>query len=249
MTLQWFDASEVTKIGVELADQFAPQQASAAVHSSQSPPSKQDDGLLLILQRADREVRGLRLNIYKKAKFANSFKWRLLENGVEKALADELTQRLVLHLSGNQSEPVLGDNADAGTTDRPQPNDAKYLLMQGNRSIACGAYAEAIGFYEDLIRKVPRHAVAHNNLGAALCKLGRFKEAEAYFVQAIKIESNFPDAHGNIGNSFLVKGQYAGAERFLRRAIKLNPRYVDARVNLGLTLAFFESLARSQAPV
>jgi tetratricopeptide (TPR) repeat protein len=246
MILQWFDASEVTKIGVELADQFAPQQASAAVHSSQSPPSKQDDGLLLILQRADREVRGLRLNIYKKAKFANSFKWRLLENGVEKALADELTQRLVLHLSGNQSEPVLGDNADAGTTDRPQPNDAKYLLMQGNRSIACGAYAEAIGFYEDLIRKVPRHAVAHNNLGAALCKLGRFKEAEAYFVQAIKIESNFPDAHGNIGNSFLVKGQYAGAERFLRRAIKLNPRYVDARVNLGLTLAFLNRLREAR---
>jgi tetratricopeptide (TPR) repeat protein len=143
---------------------------------------------------------------------------------------------------------VLTDNTGAGTTDRPQPNDAKYLLMQGNRSIARGAYSEAIGFYEDLIRIVPRHAVAYNNLGAALCKLGRYKEAEAYFSQAIKIESDFPDAHSNMGNSLLVKGQYADAEQFLRRAIKLNPRYVDARVNLGLTLTFLNRLrdARSQ---
>ena len=35
-----------------------------------------------LLQRADSEVRPLQLNFYKKAKFANSFKWRLIENGV-----------------------------------------------------------------------------------------------------------------------------------------------------------------------
>jgi tetratricopeptide (TPR) repeat protein len=249
MILQWFNASEATKIGVELADQFAPQHVTrGAAHGGQSASRKQSDRLLLILQRADREVRGLRLNIYKKAKFANSFKWRLLENGVEKGLADEVTQRLVLHLSGNQSGPILSDSSGAETTDRPHPNDAKHLLKQGNHSIARGAYSEAIGFYESLIRLVPGHAVAYNNLGAALHKLGRYNEAEAYFVQAIKIEPDFSDAHSNLGNSLLVKGQYAGAEQFLRRAIKLNPRHVDARINLGLTLAFLSRLhdARSQ---
>ncbi len=249
MILEWFDASEATKIGVELADQFAPQQVTrAATQGNQSAPGKQGDELHVILQRADREVRGLRLNFYKKAKFANSFKWRLLENGVEKALADEVTQRLVLHLSGNQSGSAMSDNANAGTKDRPQPNDAKYLLVQGNRSIARGAYSEAIGFYQDLIRIAPRHVVALNNLGAALSKLGRDKEAEPYFYQAIKIEPDFPDAHSNIGNALLLKGQYATAEQFLRRALKLNPRFVDARVNLGLTLSFLSRLrdARSQ---
>jgi tetratricopeptide (TPR) repeat protein len=249
MILEWFDASEATKIGVELADQFAPQQVKrAATHGNQSARWKQGDELHVILQRADREVRGLRLNFYKKAKFANSFKWRLLENGVEKTLADEVTQRLVLHLSGNQSGSALSDNANAGATDRPQPNDAKYLLVQGNRSIARGAYSEAIGFYQDLIRIAPRHVVALNNLGAALSKLGRDKEAETYFYQAIKIEPDFPDAHSNIGNALLLKGQYATAEQFLRRALKLNPRFVNARVNLGLTLSFLSRLgdARSQ---
>jgi tetratricopeptide (TPR) repeat protein len=243
MIMEWFDASEAAKIGVELADQFAPQQLTrATTHVNQSVPSKQGDELLAILQRADRDVRVLRLNFYKKAKFANSFKWRLLENGVEKTLADEVTQRLVLHLSGNQRWSAPNDNADPGAPDRSQRSDAKYLLAEGNRAIARGAYSEAIDFYRDLVRIAPRHVVALNNLGAALSKLGHYKEAEVYFYQAIKIEPNFSDAYSNIGNALLLKGQYADAEQFLRRALKLNPRHVDARVNLGLVLSFLSRL-------
>jgi tetratricopeptide (TPR) repeat protein len=171
----------------------------------------------------------------------------LLENGVEKTLADEVTQRLVLHLSGNQSRSELNDDTDAGATDRPQPNDAKYLLVQGNKCIARGAYAEAIDFYEDLLRFEPRHATALNNLGAALSKLGRYEEAEPCFYQAIKLEPNFPDPHSNLGNALLLKGQYSGAETLLRRALKLNPRFVDARINLGLTLAYLSRLRDARA--
>jgi tetratricopeptide (TPR) repeat protein len=249
MILEWFDAREATKIGIELADQFAPPQVTRpAANGSQSAPRKQGDELQAILQRADREVRGLQLNFYKKAKFANSFKWRLLENGLEETLADEVTQRLVLHLSENQSWSPAGADANTGSTNRLQPNDAKHLLAQGNRSMALGAYSEAIAIYQDLIRIAPRHAVGLNNLGAALAKMGRYKEAEAYFFQAIKIEPDFPDAYSNMGNALQQKGQYAGAEQFLRRALKLNPRHVDARVNLGLTLSFVSRLgeARSQ---
>ena len=243
MTLEWFDVSEATKIGVELAEQFAPQQVTAVnAPGNKSARGKQGCELNIILQRVDREVRGLRLNFYQKAKFANSFKWRLLENGVDKALADEVTQSLVLQLSGNQRASALGDNASQGETHRPQPNDAKYLLAQGNKSIARGAYPEAIGFYQDLIGIAPRNLVALNNLGAALSKLGRYKEAERYFFQAIKVDPGFPDAYSNIGTTLLVRGQYSDAENFLRRALKLNPRFVDARINLGLTLAFMSRM-------
>jgi tetratricopeptide (TPR) repeat protein len=243
MLLQLFDASEAIKIGVELADQFAPPQVARAVtHADQSARPNPGDELHAILQRADREVRGLRLNFYKKAKLANSFRWRLLENGVEKTLADEVTERLVSHLSASQSGSALSGNADAEATHRPPPNDVKSLLAQGNRCIARGDYSEAIGFYEDLIRIAPRHVAALNNLGAALTKLGRDKEALAYFYQAIKIEPDSPDAHSNIGNALLLKGHYAAAEPFLRRAVKLNPRHVEARVNLGLVLSYLSRL-------
>jgi tetratricopeptide (TPR) repeat protein len=248
MILEWFDAREATKIGIELADQFAPQQVTpVANNGGLSAPRNQGDELQAILQRADREIRGLRLNFYKKAKFANSFKWRLLENGIDQTLADEVTQRLVLHLSGSPSCSSPGADANAEPTNRPQPNDAKHLLEQANRAMALGAYSEAIAFYQDLIRIAPRHVVGLNNLGAALAKLGCYKEAEACFFQAIKIEPDFPDAHSNMGNVLQLKGQYAGAEQFLRRALKLNPRHVDARVNLGLTLSFVSRLGEAKS--
>src|SRR5580693_9490734 len=111
MLLEWFNASEAAKIGAELADQFAPQHATrAGVHDNQSASSKQGDALHALLQRADREVRGLGLNFYKKAKFANSFKWRLIENGVEPSIAHDVTQTLILHISQDPPKSAKTSN-------------------------------------------------------------------------------------------------------------------------------------------
>jgi tetratricopeptide (TPR) repeat protein len=238
MTLEWFDAREASKIAVELADEFSPPQVTPLITRGNSlARGKQGDGLQVLLERADREVRGLRLNFYKKAKFANSFKWRLLENGVEKAVADEVTQALVLHLSGNKALPVLGDESGESPS-RSRSKNAKHLLEQANRAIDQGHYADAIALYEELTALDPRHAAGFNNLGAALFKIGRVKEAESCFLQAIKLQPDFPDALSNMGTLLQVQGRYADAENFLRRAVKLNPRFVSARINLGLTLAF-----------
>jgi tetratricopeptide (TPR) repeat protein len=238
MILEWFDARDAAKIGAALADQFAPQQAAnSAPRAKQSASSGPDEVLRTILKRAEREIQNLRLNFYKKAKFANSFKWRLLENGVEQATADELTQSLVLHLSGTHANGEAGRQSNAGP-DRPQSDDAKSLLAQGNKSMARGAYDEAIAHYQDVVTLNPRHAIALNNLGSALYKLGRYREAEDSFFEAIRMQPDFPDALSNIGTALLLKGLYFDAEKFLRRALKLNPRFVDARINLGLTLSF-----------
>src|ERR1700728_1797057 len=226
MILEWFNAKEAAKIGIALADQFTPQPAAG----------EQDNVLQEILQRAAIEVRGLRFNFYKKAKFANSFKWRLLENGVEKALADEITQTLVLHLSANPVSSAQNHSANTAAADRPQPNDAKRLLALGNKSIAQGDYDEAIAIFQDLIKLSPRHAIALNNLGAALFRVGRYKEAEACFHQAIKVTADYADPHSNLGNLLLMRGHFVDAERSFRYALKINPRFVDARNNLGLTL-------------
>jgi tetratricopeptide (TPR) repeat protein len=226
MILEWFNAKEAAKIGIALADQFAPQRAAR----------ERDNVLQEILQRADREVRSLRLSFYKKAKFANSFRWRLLENGVERGLADAVTRKLVLHLSGNQDVAVRGDTGNGATADRPRSNDVRHLLGKGNQSMGRGAYAEAIAFYRDLIAVNPRHAVALNNLGTALFKAGGYNEAEACFHQAIKMKPDYPDPYSNLGALHLVRGNFADAEKSLRYALKLNPRFVDARNNLGLIL-------------
>jgi hypothetical protein len=96
MLLEWFNAHDAAKAGVSLADSLTPSAARLSAKGT-------DAGALhALLQRADREVRTLRLNFYKKAKFANSFKWRLIENGVESSIADEVTQSLILHLSQDE---------------------------------------------------------------------------------------------------------------------------------------------------
>jgi tetratricopeptide (TPR) repeat protein len=243
MIREWLNAKEAAELGVSLADQFAPRQLTDPAAYDKESATKRLDGVLPeILQRAEREVRGLKLNFYKKAKFANSFKWRLLENGVEKALADEITQTLVLHVSGNTAASVRDHDANATAPDRPQPNDAKRLLALGNKAIAQGDYDEAIAIFQDLIKLNPRHAVALNNLGSALFKVGRYKEAEACFYRAIKVKADYADPHSNLGNLLLLRGYFADAERSFRYALKINPRFADARNNLGLVLANLNNL-------
>jgi tetratricopeptide (TPR) repeat protein len=248
MILSWFSPREAAEVGASLAEQFAHQTASASpTGGKRATLSDQSAALQGILKRADQEVRTLRLNFYKTAKFANSFKWRLLEFGVERELADEVTQRLVIHLSGNQTSLAMGRNPGATPTDGPYSNDAKYLLAQGNKCIARGDYSEAIAFYRNLIRLNPRHAVALNNLGSALCKLGHYKEAEDHFRQAIRIKPDYPEAHGNFGTVLRWSGRIAEAEISLRHALKLRPNYIDARNSLGLTLILLGRLRDAKA--
>jgi tetratricopeptide (TPR) repeat protein len=248
MIFDWFNARDAAKIGTELADQFAPKQISTDSIPGKQPASREPhDGLKTILVRADAEVPKLRLNFYKKAKLANAFKWRLLENGVEPALADEVTQALLLHLGGIQPQSAPNDGADASTIDEPRSNDAKYLLAQGNTAAAQGDFAEAITIYRDLIRLDPRHVGALNNLGATFFKLGRLEEAESCFRQLIRVDPGSADGHSNLGTTFLATGQYAEAESFLRRALKLNPRHVGARTTLGLVLAYLSRLREAKS--
>jgi tetratricopeptide (TPR) repeat protein len=248
MIFDWFNAREAAKLGAALADQFAPKQIlTKSIPGKQPASSEPSDALQTILAQADAEVPRLRLNFYKKAKLANSFKWRLLENGVEKALADQVTQRLALHLADSRPRSALHSDSDTSGTDQPQSYDAKQLLAQGNGSMARGDYAEAITSYYDLIRLNPRHAVAFNNLGAALFKLGRLAEAESCFHQLIRVDPGSADGHGNLGTTFLAKGRHIDAEIFLRRALKLNPRHVEARTTLGVVLSHLNRLREAKS--
>jgi hypothetical protein len=47
----------------------------------------------------DRDAQPLRLGIFRRAKLANTFKWRLLESGIDGKIADELTKLLLLQLA------------------------------------------------------------------------------------------------------------------------------------------------------
>ena len=79
-------------------------------------------------------------------------------------------------------------------------------------------------------------AVALNNWGTALAKLGRLKDARDRFEAAIARDPGFVDASVNLGNVLADTGEYAQAERRYRAAISLAPRSVEAHNNLGRLL-------------
>jgi Flp pilus assembly protein TadD len=255
----WFNARDAAAAGTALADQFPVPQAPGPVRRGKQEAQHRSSGHALgeFFQRAARESRTLRLNFYRRATLANSFKWRLLENGVDAGTAEEVTRSLVLHISlkpaettaiespAAQSAPV-GDSG--GAVSNPRGNGkAKKLLALGDETYARGDFEEAVACFQQFLRLKPGRAAVYNTLGIALRNLGRYAEAQDQFRKAIGKQPDNAEAHGSLGALQLSRGQLSEAEGSLRRAIKLKPDNLDQRSSLGLALVFLGRLADARA--
>ena len=98
MWLDWFNSRIATDVGNSLADHFMAA-ATATKKGRPSRPADRAQAIQSFLARVDSEARPLRLGVFRKAKLANSFKWRLLDRGTDPALVDELTRMLLLRLT------------------------------------------------------------------------------------------------------------------------------------------------------
>jgi tetratricopeptide (TPR) repeat protein len=239
MAFGWLNARHAADAGSALADEYAPT-AAGRPRSAGRPAMRHDpDGALQrLLRRAEREIHALRLNAYQKARFANAFKWRLLENGVGQQLADEVTARLLLHVSAPTRESSTPADATPGLApvDPAGTGTVRTLVGQGDHHMARGAYQEAVHSYESMLALDPRNAGALNSLGAALVKLGRYKEAEPCFRRSLRIRPHSADALGNLGSLLRWRGQHGASEQALRRSLRLKAADADVRSSLGLTL-------------
>ena len=236
--LNWFNAREAIDAGVRLADGFAP--SAAAVQTARRQAEARAGlrtAFAQLLRRAQRDSRARRLNLYQRARFASSFKWRLLERGVGDEIAADVTRRLVVHLALTGEGSAAEATQSAGASVRDHDADkSRYFFEQGNACIAAREHVEAIGHYAAAVRLDAGNVDALNNLGAALFELGRYGEADGHFRAAIRLRPAYPEAHANLGALLRSKGELADAENALRRALKLKPTLLDARHNLGLTL-------------
>lgn len=252
MLLKWWKASEATQVGTALADDVILQGASGhSVTRGKGGRSAGEEAdvqkfLHKFLQRVDRDARPLQLNVFKRAKLANSFKWRLLEKGVERQIVNELTHALVMRLTANQGGPKDGGPSASVPAGRPSARGAQGLLTEGAEHMARGAFAQAMECYQQLVSFDPRNALARNGLGIALARLGRYQEAEEQLRRAIGIRSAFPEAHYNLAGVLQVTGRFQESEMPLRRALKLKPAYLEARVSLGMSLALLNRLPEAR---
>jgi Flp pilus assembly protein TadD len=79
----------------------------------------------------------------------------------------------------------------------------------------------------------PENLDAHDNLGVALMRAGRFPEAVTVLRRAVSIDPKSPEARDNLGQAYLQQGQLKEAVESLQSAVALKPDYADAHFNLG----------------
>ena len=244
MWLDKLNSRTVVNVGHSLADHFLAGAASIDDRRA-SRSAQQRKAIQSFIARVDNEARPLGLGVFRRAKLVSSFKGRLLDGGADVALADELTQLLLLRLSAGAGDPEPEARHDLAPESHPAPGTGSVgsLLAQAEAAVTRGDHAEVIERYQDLLKLKPRDMLARNNLGVALWKLGRYREAVEQLRRAVGIQPTYADAQFKLGTLLRLTGQVAESEMPLRRAVKLNPKRDDAQASLGLTLVMLGRLS------
>jgi tetratricopeptide (TPR) repeat protein len=237
MIFQWFDAREASAVGVVLADHFLPESSSAAARKKAGAAKDWRADVPRFRQHIARKAGALKLNLFKRARLLNSFKWRLVELGFDQKAADELTQVLLMQLVVKGEG--AGIAASQGVTKHGGGQSARRvptLLHEADALFAQRKYAETAKRLREALGLDDRQASAYAKLGAVLCCLGQYGEAEIALRRAIELKPGLVDAHFNLGTLLRDKGELAASETALRRAVKQDPRNSLAMTSLGLTL-------------
>ena len=231
MILDWFNARETAALGISMADAISLNEAGS---SALGTPQRNGE-LQRLLQRAVQQARPLKLNLFKRAKLLGSFKWRLLDKGVDQTRADELTHLLLLQLTGGNG-PTVANPAVTKPSAGASRKRIDSSLAAADAAAAKGDYSDAEVHLQEVLSFDPGHAPALSRLGDALCFLGRYPEAERAYRRALQRDPKRADTHLKLGSILHWRGDFLGAETTLRRAVKLEPRSANALCSLGQTL-------------
>ena len=92
----WLDASEAQKFGTTLAEFFIERVPADNSGKKEKSLAKQQEIIKKMLLQVEIFKVNNKLNLYKKAKLANSFKWKLLDAKFDSELVDELTKTILV---------------------------------------------------------------------------------------------------------------------------------------------------------
>ncbi len=98
-------------------------------------------------------------------------------------------------------------------------------------------YANEEALWIDNVAKNPNSWVAHDNLGLALCQVGRVPEGIGQYEQALWIVPDNAKVHFNLGVALGRVGQSQAAISHYEQALQSNPGFTEAHVNLGIALS------------
>ena len=88
--------------------------------------------------------------------------------------------------------------------------------------------------WEDVVRKAPANARAHNNLGFVYYERGMLDQAMGEFAAALRLRPGYLDARINLGIVYNAKGMTDKAMEQFIVALSISPDDADANNNLGV---------------
>jgi hypothetical protein len=94
----WFNASEAQQFGTTLADFFIERVPPVELGKADKSEAKKQEVINKMLLQIEIFKANHKLNLFKKAKLANSFKWKLLDAKYQPEFIDELTKALLISL-------------------------------------------------------------------------------------------------------------------------------------------------------
>lgn len=99
MLFGWFDAKEESRFGAALADfVFQRLPPGPEARKARLAEKKAQELFAKLFSQVERFRHGRKLNIYKKARLGNAFKWKMTDLGYEVDFADELTKEILFRL-------------------------------------------------------------------------------------------------------------------------------------------------------
>jgi len=99
-----------------------------------------------------------------------------------------------------------------------------------------GDVDEAVASLERALQLNPLSAEAHNNLGGAWQRKGRFDDAIREHQEALRLDPRLVDGQYNLGVAYQASGRGADARAAFEAALRLNPGYAAAHYNLASVL-------------
>jgi tetratricopeptide (TPR) repeat protein len=211
----WLKAKDAVDAGAALADSF--------------PVQTTSELLKAFVLRAAKDVSARQLNFYKRVRFANALKWRLLEKGVPVETAHDVTQTILIQSSGLAPPTAAAVPAAPGRL----PKDSGGLNTVGVELSRQGRYQEAKKHFQRALTRNPNNTDALCNLGSLFATQGRFADAENYYRRALSLKRADLIIRANLGQVLAHQGQLDGAREEFAKVLKTAPRHAPALTGLG----------------
>ena len=131
--------------------------------------------------------------------------------------------------------------------EKRQPDNQKIPPQLGYALIDAGRYEDAIGVFDDIIKRDPNNALAYSGKGVAFDKSGKHLAAQDLYRQALKIAPGSLSIENNLAMSCILGNQLDQAIPILEALAEKNPDNKTIRHNLALAYGLKKETKKADA--